>query len=236
MTVSTYTGLQSRVLFHHSHMGHLAIGAATMDRDPCDKLGGCYDASMASGGWVTRFDKGAPPGAASSDLPCDLVAMYAEGLQHISGGDDDWDVAVMTQPSCYALVVFRWGAGKHCSDSSLDREASERYVYLRGQLSFSDRITNDGSFDLDEAHLIARMRNGIPYKVWYDRNFGSDPNTHPKSERAWHHVRKGEVPGHVRVFLHRATEKVRETVDGQFGQGPDFFKLPKRKVRKSRTP
>lgn len=232
MFINNDPGLYPSVMIHRSHSGQLAIGGAMINRVHEDSgMAEVFEAVPASGGWYTRFDGGSM-GTRILDMPCDLVAMYVEGLIHIYGGGggdlglecDSVDVEI--NPSCYALVVYRWKERKDLMGKVV-REAGERYVYLQSHFSFTDRVANDGVYDLKEAHEVARTR-GLSWDARYERrkHLGSEQS---RRHRDWHLVAKKDVPGHIRQLLHRTIDSTRTSVDEQFGQGKKFFKLPTRK-------
>jgi len=198
-----------KVLLSRSHFDQLAIGGAMMDCDD-PELEKVFQVSPASGGWNTRFDQGH-----SSDLPYNLVAMNINALIHITGGEDDWDEEIITEPSCYGLVVFR--------KKSDNGEIIENYIYLYSRFGFVNRITKDGRHDLSEAHFVA-SRKGLSRN---ERSSRRKKLTLDESLRLrdWHMLPKKDVPGNVRQILHRTIDATRTTADNQFGQGKDFFEF-----------
>ncbi len=213
MFLNNESGLYPSILLHRSNFGQLAIGGAMINRFWDDSSMG--EAIPASGGWITRFDGGSSR-RRILDLPCDMVAMYVEGLIHIygaGGGDLGMEcdsIDEETAPWSFALVV-----------------SGGQYIYLWSRFSFSDRITNDGVYDLKEAYDIARGR-GLSWEARRERRsslhyyeFGN--------LREWYLVRKKQVPSHIRQILHRTINTVKTTVSEQFGQGKKFFALPSHK-------
>ena len=200
MFTNNAPGLYPTVLVHRSHAGQLAIAGAVINRvEDNPELIEAFEACPQSGGWRTRFDGGSRPGL---DLPCEIVAMYVEGLIHITGSEGAYDSWIVTEPQCFAVVHDQW---------------TDERVYLRSRFSFVDRVVHDGVYDLADARAIV---NGIPVTE-------RDLNSH--SRRNWQVVRKSQVPGRVRQILHRAVRTANDIVNYNFGQGKDFFELPQRR-------
>jgi hypothetical protein len=175
-----------------------------------EELAEVYEATPASGGWRTRFEGGAPR-CGIQDLPVSLSVMYVEGLIHIHGFEEAWDSEVEIEPSCYALVIFRWNER---DEKILPGRAvtKEERVYLQSRFSFVDRVQHDGVYDLKNAFDVARNKGPIPIQQ----------RPHFKT-RDWHTVPKTRVPGHVRTILHASAKTVDVVIDNNFGQGKKFF-------------
>lgn len=220
-------GLYPSVMLHRSHFGQLAIGGAMINQIYATESSAGYDqARPGDGGWRTRFDRRTD--GRHSDLPCHLVAMYVEGLQHfrnMSEGEMGFvscDVEVETRPACYAIVMFRIPEQRNIMGKVVNKE-EERYVYLRSNFSFSHRIHHDGLYDLKEAFDTASRRTGYSEEEFTLRRYADDEwYTH----RNWHLVPKTQVPGRIRQVLHRTISSVKATVEENFGQGKSFFRLP----------
>ncbi len=211
MFTNNQAGEYPSVLFHRSHRGQLVIGGAMLNRFENEGMEEASQAVPSSGGWRTRFDGGTAR-TGVQDLPCDLVAMYVEGLIHISGYEGAYDSEVEIEPSCYAVVVFRWMERK-------DIKPREQTLYLQSHFSFCDRVQHDGVYD---------MKNAV--KVATQKGFQRDLNDRSGFvSRRWHLVGKKNVPGHVRQVLHKTLKTVDQTVDDNFGQGKKFFQLPERR-------
>jgi hypothetical protein len=210
-------GLYPSIFLHRAHRGQLAIGGAMINRlNSSEKLAEVYEATPVSGGWRTRFEGGAPR-VGAQDLPVSLSVMYIEGLIHISGDEGGYDSEVEIQPSCYALVIYRWNErnDKPFLSGALGKlgvVAKEERVYLQSRFSFVDRVQHDGVYDLKNAFDVARNKGPIPIQQ----------RPHFKT-RDWHLVPKTRVPGHVRTILHASAKAVDVVIDNNFGQGKKFF-------------
>lgn len=220
------------VMLHRSHFGQLAIGGAMINRVYEDESWAEHEQTKpGNGGWRTRFDRSTHKHLFSC-LPCHLVAMYAEGLQHfrnVSEGEMGFvscDVEVETRPICYAVVVFRLPERMNSMGMIVKKEAEVQYVYLQSNFSFSHRIRHDGVYDLKEAYGIAQRRCGYSEEEFTLRRYADDEW---QIHRNWHLLPKTQVPGRIRQVLHRTISSVKTTVDENFGQGKSFFKLPQKK-------
>lgn len=174
-------------------------------------------ATPSSGGWSTRFDGGSIYNF-RLDMPCDYVAMYVEGLIHLSGDEGTYHSKTEIHPSCFAVVVFRW---VRRSIKGVGKDTINRYIYLQSRFGFTDRVRHDGLYDLKNAFEIARMSGG--------RNLEQlDEDPFHRGRRQWHIVPKTRVPGRIRQVLHKSLRHVDVVVTRGFGQGKDFFRIPSR--------
>lgn len=206
--------LTPKVVLHRSHFHQLVIGGAMIDHgDP--EFAQVHEVSPTNGSWKTRFDHGRD----RSDLDCDLMAMYVEGSCYIYGYEGAYDMDVKVDPQCYALVLFR---------HRVKGELKQLPVYLRSPLSFASRITEDGFYDLGDAHYVAQHRGNIDQDTRFECSRELTFEDHSR-RRDWRIVSKKWVPSHVRQHLHKAIEVVRMTIDSNFGQGKDFFALSSKK-------
>ena len=217
-------GLFPKVLVHRSSFSQLAVGGAMMDRVLEDGYEGeSYRCRMSGeGNWRTRFDGGDQHPSRILDLPCDLLAMYAEGQMIVSGCEGAYDWEKLVHPSCYAVVVFR---------RKMDKTVVEEYTYLRSHLDFTDRICHDGLYDLKNAFEVACNRGPTMTRGERIARFQEIGWAEANFEREWHVINKARVPGRIRQVLHRTVSTVKETVDANFGQGKKFFQNPKTKKR-----
>lgn len=227
MLKNSAAGLYPTIVLHRSHVGQLAIGAAMLTRL------GYYEqeadeATPSSGGWSTRFDGGTLYHR-HLDLPCDYVAMYVEGLIHISGDEGAYDSETEVYPSCYSVVAFRYTekTEEKVLGGTLTKvgpRIKTEYFYLRSHFDFIDRVRHDGLYDLKNAFEIARMSGGRILEQLED-----DPMQ--RGRREWHLVPKTSVPGRIRQILHKSIDHVDVVVTRGFGQGKEFFNIPGRRHR-----
>lgn len=223
-------GIYPSVLVHGSSYSQLIVGSAMINRvHESEEAASCYQCTpTGSSGWRTRFDGGNSPRI--QDMPCDLVAMYIEGQIDISGYEGAYDYEEIVAPLCFAVVVFR-SKEERDHRGNVVREAREEYVYLRSHFGFSDRVWHDAVYDLKDAFEVARKGGPtmtFDEKITRYREIGWD---NENSERDWHLVGKGWVPGRIRQVLHRTIDTVKKTVDSNFGQGKKFFQNTKTKKR-----
>ncbi|MHB1316470.1 MAG: hypothetical protein ACYCZW_01265 [Minisyncoccota bacterium] len=221
-------GIYPSVMMHHSSYCQLAIGGAMLTHFHQDEEeASCYQCTPTGcSGWRTRFDGGNGPGI--QDLPCDLVAMYVEGQINISGYEGAYDSEEIVAPLCFAVVVFRSKEEKDYKGKVV-REAREEYIYLWSHFGFTDRVRHDAVYDLKDAFEVARKGGPtmtFDERLAHSREIGWD---NANSEREWHLVGKGRVPGRIRQLLHRTVNETKRVVDKNFGQGGAFFKLPQKK-------
>lgn len=215
------SGIYPSIMVHRSNYGQLAVGGAMINRIHEDEeIAEVFQTIPSSGGWTTRFD-GGTLGCRILDLPCDIVAMYVEGLVYISGFEGAYDSEIKIEPSCYAVAVFRSKEQKDCMGKVV-RPAEDRYVYLWSAFNFADRIRHDGMYDLKNAFDTAHNQGPIEYPR---------ENTRAEwdSRRSWHLIPRRFVPGRVRQILHYTVSSVKEAVDDNFGQGKKFFALAKKR-------
>ncbi len=226
-------GIYPTIMLHHSNYIQLAIGGAMLNRiHENEEEAECYQCTpTGSSGWHTRFDGGSRPGPL--DMPCDLVAIYLEGQMNISGFEGAYDSDVVVDPLCFAVVVFRSPEVKNYM-GTVTRKSKQEYVYLWSVFSFIDRIRHDGVYDLKEAFETARKGGPLMTQEERWQRPSSHNGTFDHTEREWHIIGKARVPGRIRQILHRTINSVKETVDGNFGQGSKFFRLP-RKPKKTRS-
>ncbi len=221
-------GMYPLIMIHRSSYSQLAIGGAILTRVHEDEFQAECSQCTPTGcsGWHTRFDGGVRPGVL--DMPCDLVAMYVEAQINISGYEGEYDSEEIVAPLCFAVAVFRTNEVKDYKGKVI-REAKQEYVYLWSSFSFVDRIRHDGVYDLKEAFETARKGGPLMTQEERWQRTSSYNGTFDHAEHGWHIIGKCRVPGRIRQILHRTVNTVKETVDGNFGQGSKFFKIPGKK-------